>query len=1575
LRANPTGGQVTSGTASINTGPGIVTIQQATTSAIINWQDFSIATGETTRFQVPTSLSSTLNRVTGGNISNIYGTLQSNGRVFLINPNGVFIGPTGRIDTASFLASTLNLSDAQYLQNGDLNFSGTSQAGITNQGKIRAKSGDVYLIAAQVNNSGSISAKQGTVGLAAGTKVLLQKSGDQHLFVELGEGSAAQQATGIVNSGKIAAAAAELKAAGGNAYALAINNSGNIAATGVTKINGQVYLTADGANITNSGMISAKQANGNGGTVVVNAHGQKATTKGTFMNSGSIIASGTAAGATGGTVELLGDKVGLTAGLVDVSGDAGGGTVLVGGDEHGANTAVPDADNTYLGPNATIDANAVTSGNGGKVILWGNSTTQAYGNISVRGGAQSGDGGFVETSGAQLQALTAPDLAAPNGKGGTWLLDPLTVLIDDQVADSGFTYPPFSITSGNITVNQSTLLTALQSGSLQIDASQSAFAGAGTITWTQTGGTAFDISSLTSNPTLELDAPISINLSGIKIYSSNGSGGLYLTLNNSSLSSGTVGITNSTINLNGANMSVIANTSFTSSGSDLTAGAIAVTSPSINISGSQLTTTQAYYGGGDGLSLFAGTSGSNATINISNSTITGPSMSIGDFFAFGNPGSQVSINNSTINLLEGSNPPGTSELYINGETTSGSGPSVDISNNSKIIADSGQIYIDSNGVINIGNSTITGPNINIGNNDYYTSEVNISASTLNLVAAANGSGGYQLNINGVAAVAGDAGVSITSNSSITDTTDGEVYINGTGLLSPGSDSIGVLVNNSTFTIGSSTSATGASLDIEGYSDGGSTYLAANPTFANNSYGVKINGSTFNSYAGDTIDISGKSYAANNLNTYGTYINGSNLTANSSDPLYGGKLEVDGDVGSEVFYGSSGEANDVYGVFTLGSAKLTASGGRTDIFILGNTYDASAYDNGNSSVQVINSAIDLTDGTTVTASGDGKISDGRGAISIDGLAGTADASRSNTNEADSVGVWIHANGGASPSVTDNGSIVGIGGTAGNVTAPHAVSIGVALGDLGSAPVSVTSNGGVIGLSGLGGTISDVPGATTFTGLDAGLDLRYSTVSTTTGFVIMGGFAGIVSGNLPGGSSVDSAGVKLVSSKISTNTSGPGLSVTYPAGTSDNISYGGGTISLPPSIALYGTNGGIDFNNNLFVPGSGGYAVEEDANSSLISANLVMGNVYGQLSNLVPTSVLNQILSNTKFQNAISNLNNLISQYNVTLTPIGQISLTSAGNQIANLDSVLVGSGGFNFYDNSSVTVDPIGGNDNSASSFGDVNAPANGPVTITTTGNLILTNTSPLTGATSSTPVIWTSGAGNNIVLNVENGYFINEAGSDALVGVNGAYYAISVQSPRYAFLGGLDPTAYYNSFYQPGVTPLTGNSIFYASALGDQYYPDGPGDPNNPSRFVTNALNSIAPISLPLPISGAGVIGGAGGVAPPKDHAEEVALRERLTRLYGAARANALLTIIHEDSKDGSTVNTGTVLNKWAANTGLSKIVHVAESARIYDGLSQPYSGDSLIYNQFQEVNNPQSLDEMSRAAFGTRTVKPGAGH
>ena len=140
--------------------------------AIINWQGFSIGAGETTRFIQQNAASSVLNRVIGPDPSSILGTLTSNGRVFLINPGGILFGPDARIDVAGLVASTLNLSNQDFLA-GRFNFASNPLAGkVENQGSITTPSGgSVYLVGSNVSNSGIINSPQGDVILAAGQSV------------------------------------------------------------------------------------------------------------------------------------------------------------------------------------------------------------------------------------------------------------------------------------------------------------------------------------------------------------------------------------------------------------------------------------------------------------------------------------------------------------------------------------------------------------------------------------------------------------------------------------------------------------------------------------------------------------------------------------------------------------------------------------------------------------------------------------------------------------------------------------------------------------------------------------------------------------------------------------------------------------------------------------------------------------------------------------------------------------------------------------------------------------------------------------------------------------------------------------------------------------------------------------------------------------------------------------------------------------------------------------------------------------------------------------------------------------
>lgn len=159
-QANPTGGVVAAGQATISQpAPGSLQIRQTTPRAVIDWQNFSIGASEVVRFQQPSAMSATLNRVVGNESSSLLGTLTANGRVYLVNQNGVFIGRNARLDAAGLVLSTADTRNDNFMA-GKLNFDLPGRAGarIVNEGQISvADGGLVALVAPGVENRGVIS--------------------------------------------------------------------------------------------------------------------------------------------------------------------------------------------------------------------------------------------------------------------------------------------------------------------------------------------------------------------------------------------------------------------------------------------------------------------------------------------------------------------------------------------------------------------------------------------------------------------------------------------------------------------------------------------------------------------------------------------------------------------------------------------------------------------------------------------------------------------------------------------------------------------------------------------------------------------------------------------------------------------------------------------------------------------------------------------------------------------------------------------------------------------------------------------------------------------------------------------------------------------------------------------------------------------------------------------------------------------------------------------------------------------------------------------------------------------------
>ncbi len=311
LLANPNGATVVRGSASIASNGDTLTVTNSP-GAIINWQNFSIAGNELTRFVQQNAASTVLNRVTGGNPSSILGGLQSNGHVWLINPNGIVFGSGARIDVAGLVASSLNITDQDFA-NGLHKFTGAGGAGaVRNAGHISASGGPVLLFAPDVENSGIITSPNGEIILAAGHSVELANSSNPALRVTVTAGGEA------VNLGQIIAQGGNASMVGG-----LVRQAGLVSASSVTREGGRVYLRATGQVQLDSN--SRTEANGTSGGSILARVEDNGQLSGRIEVQGALSAQGDGSPDSGGFVDTSAAEVRVG----EVKVDTGGGKWLI----------------------------------------------------------------------------------------------------------------------------------------------------------------------------------------------------------------------------------------------------------------------------------------------------------------------------------------------------------------------------------------------------------------------------------------------------------------------------------------------------------------------------------------------------------------------------------------------------------------------------------------------------------------------------------------------------------------------------------------------------------------------------------------------------------------------------------------------------------------------------------------------------------------------------------------------------------------------------------------------------------------------------------------------------------------------------------------------------------------------------------------------------------------------------------------------------------------------------------------------------------------------------------------------
>ena len=905
LAANlPTGAQVVSGDVNINQlSNDAMRIVQGSQSAIVNWQSFDIGHGALVDVVQPNVDSAMLSRVIGNNLSEIHGSLNSNGNLYLINPNGILFGESAQVNVYSLIASTLDISDSDFLT-GNIHFTGDSEKSVINLGTINSES-FTALIAGDVQNLGDIITPGGDAALLSGDAV-----------IEVGE------------------------AAGGK-------------------------ITMD-----LSGLLG-----------------------GSASNSGSIDVS--SADSTGGSVVMIGESV-SNAGTIDASGATGGGEVLIGGDYQGDNPLLSNAQNTVV--SGSISADAIKNGDGGRVIVWADNTTDFSGSISVVGGVSSGNGGFVETSGKNILKFTGSvDATAENGETGDLLLDPIDITITaattSGIQNTSSTWESDD-SAGSSILNVSDLLTSLSSANVTISTQQNSSGQTAPAGGDITVSTAINNSGNNNNLTLIAGEDISIFFP----ITMGASGDLTLQAGQrSDINSGAV---LATAALTANDLVVEADTGITIINSVVDSMDLTIN----QTGGVNVSNTQAF-------TLTANSNNNNITATTSSGNLSIASINAGsgtvDLTASGgNILDSTPSDDSAVNITAAS-------VSLAGSTGVGATGLGDIDTAASTLelstTSSGNIFVADSDAVTLASSS-TSSN---GNIDVRTVSGDLTVSS---AVTADGSGDITLNsagsllINNVlTSTSGD--LSLTGATGVTHSAAGDLTTSGAGTITVASTANDVtMVDGTVFTAGGgSVSVTGADEVLLGKIANPLGTVSVTATAGDISDETSAEGTANENISGTTVTLSsatgiGASGAANDIDIAAT-------TIVASDSGTGGIYLTETD---DLAIGATSTTAGAISISASGavttSGDITAAGGALSI-----------------------SGVDLTNTNTITGGSNG--------LTLDAGTGTLTSTAGNITNGGSAGSITLA---ADTDVVLGGGAGAITGGSGNVTlkdSSGSVSIGV------------------------------------------------------------------------------------------------------------------------------------------------------------------------------------------------------------------------------------------------------------------------------------------------------------------------------------------------------------------------------------------------------------------------------------------------------------------------------------------------------------------------------------------------------